>query len=57
MNKKGDFMVDGEFVFEIGGKGKGGKQIEGVEKAFVVKDNIETGVMHIIPLWMFGFLY
>lgn len=53
----GDFIVDGELVFKIGGKGKSGKQIKGAEKSFVVKDDIEAGVMNIIPLWLFGFLY
>ena len=24
---------------------------------FVVKDNIETGIGNVVPLWLFGFLY
>jgi len=42
---------------KIGGKGKGFNQISGVEKSFVVADDIETGFGNKIPLWLFGFLY
>lgn len=52
-----DFLVDGKFTFEIGGKQKSRKQIEGLEYAFVVSDNIEYGSGKRIPLWMFGLLY
>lgn len=55
--KSGDFLVDDKYLFEIGGKNKSFKQIEGYENAFLVKDNIETGYNNIIPLWLFGFLY
>ncbi|WP_407402343.1 ATP-binding protein [Sodaliphilus sp.] len=51
-----DFRV-GEYTFEVGGRNKKQKQIRGVEKAFVVKDDIEYGALNIIPLWMFGMLY
>lgn len=53
---KSDFQVD-EYTFEIGGRNKGNAQIEGIDKAFVVKDDIEYGFGNIIPLWHFGFLY
>lgn len=56
-SQQSDFLVNNEFTFEIGGKGKSQKQIKNVEKGFVVKDDIETGIMNIIPLWLFGFLY
>jgi hypothetical protein len=52
-----DFLVDGKFTFEIGGKQKSRKQIEGLEYAFVVSDDIEYGSSKRIPLWMFGLLY
>jgi hypothetical protein len=29
----------------------------GLENAFIVKDDVETGAGNIIPLWAFGFLY
>ncbi|MDO9583763.1 MAG: AAA family ATPase [Desulfomicrobium sp.] len=53
---KGDFLVDGRLTFEIGGKGKDGGQIKGVENAWLALDNIEIGMGRRIPLWMFGFL-
>lgn len=51
-----DFKVD-KYTFEVGGKKKGKKQIEGIESAFVVKDDIEYGYKENIPLWAFGLLY
>lgn len=55
--EKGDFLVDGKYTFEVGGKGKTGKQIETVENSFIVSDNLEYGFGNKIPLWLFGFLY
>nr|WP_315151257.1 AAA family ATPase [uncultured Flavobacterium sp.] len=54
---KGDFLVNEKYVFEIGGKDKSIKQIEGIENAFIAADNIEYGFQNKIPLWLFGFLY
>lgn len=56
VSRKSDFQI-GEYTFEIGGKGKGQRQIEGIPNAFVVKDGIEVGYGNIIPLWHFGLLY
>jgi len=53
----GDFIVNGRYTFEIGGKKKGFKQISGLVDAFVVADDIEAGFKNKIPLWLFGFLY
>ena len=33
------------------------KQIKGLDKAYVVADDITHGFHHKIPLWLFGFLY
>ncbi len=55
--KKGDFLVDDRYLFEIGGKNKGFKQIKDIENSFVVADDIEIGSGAKIPLWLFGFLY
>lgn len=55
--KQGDFLIDGKFVFEIGGKNKSGGQIKDTENAFIAADDIETGFGNKIPLWMFGLLY
>jgi hypothetical protein len=57
MPDKGDFMVDGRYLFEVGGKGKGFAQIRNQEDSFVVADEIEIGMGNKIPLWMFGLLY
>lgn len=51
-----DFSVDG-YTFEVGGKNKGQKQIQGLNNAFLVKDDIETGFLNTIPLWEFGLTY
>jgi len=54
---KGDFIVDGKYIFEIGGASKGDKQISDEVNAYVVRDDVETGYSNVIPLWLFGFLY
>lgn len=53
---KSDFEIDG-YTFEVGGSGKQQKQIQGIEKAFIVKDDIEYGYKNTIPLWTLGFNY
>jgi len=55
--KQGDFVVNGKYTFEIGGKGKGHKQLGDLPNAWVVKDDTELPVLRTIPLWMFGLLY
>jgi hypothetical protein len=56
-SKQGDFLVDEKYIFEIGGKNKGFKQIKDIENSFVVADDIEIGSGSKVPLWLFGFLY
>ncbi len=51
-----DFLID-DYTFEVGGKNKGLKQIQGIDKAFIVKDDIELGFLNTIPLWHFGLTY
>ncbi|MDE5612688.1 MAG: AAA family ATPase [Odoribacter sp.] len=51
-----DFKIDG-YTFEIGGRKKGNKQIEGIPDAFIIKDDIEFASGNTIPLWHFGFTY
>ncbi|MEA3384445.1 MAG: hypothetical protein U9Q20_07235, partial [Campylobacterota bacterium] len=55
--KKGDFLVDDKYTFEVGGKNKRFKQIKDIKNSFVVSDEIEVGSKNKIPLWLFGFLY
>lgn len=52
-----DFLVDDKWLFEIGGKNKGKKQIQGHANSYLALDGIETGYGNTIPLWLFGFLY
>ena len=54
---KGDFLVDGKFLFEVGGAGKGFSQIADISDSYVVNDDVEIGFGSKIPLWLFGFLY
>ncbi len=55
--KKGDFLIDHQFTFEIGGRNKSKKQITGLKNAFIAADDIELGYENKIPLWLIGFLY
>jgi predicted AAA+ superfamily ATPase len=55
--KKGDFLVDDTYLFEVGGKKKSFKQIKDMKNSFVVSDDVEIGSGNKIPLWLFGFLY
>ena len=54
---QGDFLVDGRYVFEIGGRSKNDRQIRGIPHAWVAADHLESGHGNVIPLWMFGLLY
>ena len=51
----GDFKVE-EYIFEVGGKGKSFKQIEGVENGYLVIDTDFTTHKRKIPLWVFGLM-
>lgn len=55
-SRQTDFLINGA-SFEIGGRKKGNSQIEGLPKAYVVKDDIEYGHDNVLPLWWFGLLY
>ncbi len=57
VSKQGDFLLDGKFTFEVGGKGKSFKQIKDIENSYIAMADIETGFGNKIPLWLFGFLY
>ena len=51
-----DFRID-DYTFEVGGRNKKQKQLQGIEQGYVVKDDIESGYMNVIPLWQFGLNY
>ena len=55
--KNGDFLVDDNLIFEVGGKNKSFKQIKDMQNFFVASGEIERGFGNKIPLWLFGFLY
>ena len=55
--KEADFIVDGKWSFEVGGKNKDAKQIKDYAEGYLALDEIEHGVGRRIPLWLFGFLY
>lgn len=57
MPQQGDLLVDNKYLFEVGGKKKGYKQIADVTDSYVVADGIDVGIGNKIPLWMFGMLY
>ena len=56
-SKKGDFLCEEKYTFEVGGKNKSFEQIKEIKNSFVVADNLEFGFGNKIPLWIFGFLY
>jgi len=55
--ERGDFLIDNTYTFEIGGKNKTQKQIDGISNSYLVKDDVEIGVLNSIPLWLFGLIY
>lgn len=55
--EQGDFVIDGKWLFEIGGRGKGFSQIKDMPDSYVVNDGVELGIGKKIPLWLFGLLY
>ena len=57
MPPKGDFLVNGKYLFEVGGEGKTFDQIADIPNSYLAVDGIETGYGARIPLWMFGFIY
>ena len=57
MPLKGDFLVNGKYLFEVGGESKEFYQIAGIPDSYLAIAGIETGYSARIPLWMFGLLY
>ena len=55
--KRGDFVVDGKYTFEVGGKNKSFDQIKDMENSYIAADNMEIGWGDKIPLWLFGLMY
>ncbi len=55
--KRGDFLVNNTYLFEIGGKNKNFNQIKDLHNSYLALDDIEVGYKNKIPLWLFGFIY
>ncbi len=56
-SEQSDFLIDGKYTFEVGGKSKNKRQIEFLPDAYIAADDIEYGFDNKVPLWLFGFLY
>lgn len=55
--RHGDFLIDGRFLFEVGGKDKTFDQIKDIPDSYLAVDGTEIGHGNRIPLWMFGLLW
>ena len=55
--KRGDFLVDDRYLFEVGGNKETFDQIADIPDSFLAVDDTEVGHGNRIPLWMFGMLY
>lgn len=56
-SKQGDFLVNRQWLFEVGGKAKDGRQIAGKADAYIAADDTDYPAGNKIPLWLFGLLY
>jgi len=54
---QGDFLVNDQYIFEVGGAQKKTTQIQHQDQAFLALDDLEVGHKKRIPLWLFGLLY
>lgn len=55
--KQGDFLVNGKYLFEVGGARKTFDQIADLPDSYLAVDEVEVGNGRRIPLWLFGCLY
>lgn len=55
--KNGDFLLNNQYIFEIGGNNKTFEQIKNFNHSYLALDDLEIGIGQKIPLWLFGFLY
>ncbi|MBQ7280735.1 MAG: hypothetical protein IJR13_08480 [Bacteroidales bacterium] len=54
---KGDFLIDGHLLFEVGGRNKTFEQIKDEPDSYLAVDGIEYGLHNRIPLYAFGLMY
>jgi len=57
LHNSGDYIIDDQYIIEVGGKSKTRKQIKKCENAYLALDDIEMGFGDKVPLYLFGFLY
>ena len=55
--KNGDFLVDNQYIFEVGGEDKDFTQIANIPNSFILSDNLETSIGNKLPIWAIGFDY
>ncbi len=53
----GDFIIDNELLFEVGGRNKKATQVKNKSNYYLAVDDVEIGIGTQLPLWLFGFLY
>jgi len=53
----GDFCLDEEWVFEIGGRSKNKRQLKSIQQGYVFADDITSVEYSNLPLWLLGFLW
>ena len=53
----GDFQIDRQYTFEVGGRNKNFQQIKDIPNSYLAIDDLDIGTGNRIPLWMFGLLY
>lgn len=53
----GDFLIDRQHTFEVGGRNKTFRQIKDMPNSYLAVDDLDIGTGNRIPLWMFGLLY
>lgn len=57
VSNRGDFIIDNQYTFEVGGENKSFNQIKDIKNSYLVIDTDSTENRNKIPLWLFGFLY
>jgi hypothetical protein len=53
----GDILVNDTYTFEVGGKSKQKKQIQGLPNSYIIADEWDFKVGNKIPIWLLGLLY
>lgn len=54
---QGDFLIDGRWRIEVGGKDKTFDQIANLSDSYIFADDLECPIGKKLPLWMAGLMY